>query len=47
MRGPKVGVINDIINNFLKAHQLSTKDLFEKKTDKGNFYFVKPKIKKF
>ena len=37
VRGPKVGVINDIINNFLKAHQLSTKDLFEKKTDKGNF----------
>ena len=45
VRGPKVGVMNDIINNFLKAHQLSTKDLFEKKTDKGNFYFVKTKNK--
>lgn len=45
VRGPKVGVMNDIINNFLKAHQLSPKDLFEKKTDKGNFYFVKTKNK--
>ena len=45
IRGPKVGVMNDIVNNFLKAHQSSRKDLMEKQTDKGNFYFIKTKSK--
>ena len=26
IRGPKVGVIDDILNSFLKAHQSSLKD---------------------
>ena len=39
VRGPKVGVMDDVINNFLKAHQSSRKDLIEKQSDKGNFYF--------
>ena len=45
IKGPKVGVIDDIVNNFLKAHQSSRKDLIEKKNDKGNFYYVKTKSK--
>ncbi len=45
IRGPKVGVIDDIVNNFLKAHQSSRKDLMEKQNDKGNFYYIKTKAK--
>jgi len=45
IRGPKVGVMEDIVNNFLKAHASSRKDLIEKKSDKGNFYFIKTKSK--
>ena len=45
IRGPKVGVIDDIVNNFLKAHQSSRKDLMEKHNEKGNFYYIKTKAK--
>ncbi len=45
IRGPKVGVMEDIINNFLKAHDSSRKDLVEKQSGKGNFYYVKTKAK--
>ena len=34
IRGPKVGVLDDIKNNFLKAHELSIKDIYEKQTEK-------------
>ena len=43
IRGPKVGVLDDILNRFIMAHNVSKKDVFEKETDKGNFYFVKTK----
>ncbi len=43
IRGPKVGVMEDVVNNFLKAHKSSRKDLMEKQNDKGNYYFVKTK----
>ncbi len=45
IRGPKVGVMEDIVNNFLKAHDSSRKDLMEKQNEKGNFYYVKTKSK--
>ncbi len=45
IRGPKVGVMEDIVNNFLKAHDSSRKDLIEKQNEKGNFYYVKTKSK--
>ena len=45
VRGPKVGVVDDVINNFLKAHQSSRKDLIEKQSDKGNYFFLKTKSK--
>ena len=45
IRGPKVGVMEDVINNFLKAHNSSRKDLMEKHNDKGKFYYIKTKSK--
>ena len=45
VRGPKVGVMEDVINNFIKAHEASRKDLLEKENDKGKFYYVKTKAK--
>ena len=45
IRGLKVGVMEDIVNNFLKAHDSSRKDLIEKQNEKGNFYYVKTKSK--
>ncbi len=45
IRGPKVGVMEDVINNFLKAHNSSRKDLMEKQNDKGKFYYIKTKSK--
>ena len=46
IRGPKVGVLDDIKNNFLKAHELSIKDIYEKQTEKGKFFFAKTKARK-
>ena len=45
VRGPKIGVMEDVINNFIKAHEASRKDLLEKENDKGKFYYVKTKAK--
>ncbi len=45
IRGPKVGVMDDVINNFLKAHNSSQKDLMEKQNDKGKFYYIKTRSK--
>ena len=45
IRGPKVGVMEDIINSFLKTHDSSRKDLTKKQNDKGNFYYIKTKAK--
>jgi len=46
IRGPKVGVSENIIEGFMKSHQITKKDLFEKKEDKGNFYYFKKVAKK-
>ena len=45
IRGPKVGVMEDVINNFLKSHNSSRKDLLEKQNDKGKFYYIKTRSK--
>jgi len=45
IRGPKVGVMEDVINNFLKAHNSSRKDLMEKQNNKGKFYYIKTRSK--
>ena len=41
VRGPKVGVPESIIEGFMKSHQITKKDLFEKTEEKGNFYCFK------
>ena len=43
VKGPKVGVPQNVIENFAKSKNISVDDLYEKKIDKGNFYFVKIK----
>ena len=41
IKGPKVGVPENILQGFTKARNVSQKDLFEKNTEKGKFYFIK------
>ena len=45
IKGPKVGVLEDILNSFMRAHNVTKKDVFEKENDKGKFYFIKSKSK--
>jgi len=39
--GPKVGVPENIIEGFMRSHQITKKDLFEKIEEKGKFYCFK------
>ncbi len=41
IKGPKVGSPDQVTQGFLKAKNVSQKDLIEKDTDKGKFYFIK------
>ena len=41
IRGPKVGSADQVIQGFLRSKNVSQKDLIEKDTDKGKFYFIK------
>ena len=41
IKGPKVGVPKVALNGFLKSNNLKSNQVFEKKIDKGNFYFAK------
>jgi len=43
IKGPKVGSPHQVIQGFLQAKNVSEKDLIEKETDKGKFYFIKSK----
>ena len=45
IKGPKVGVPQNVIENFAKSKNISIEDLYKKKLDKGDFYFVKTKGK--
>ena len=46
VRGPKVGVPENIIEGFMRSHQITKKDLFEKIEEKGKFYCFKKLAKK-
>ena len=46
VRGPKVGVPENIIEGFMKSHQITKKNLFEKTEEKGSFYCFKKMEKK-
>jgi glycyl-tRNA synthetase beta chain len=41
IKGPKVGVDENILQGFVKARNISQKNLFEKDTENGKFYFIK------
>ena len=46
IRGPKINSPDLVLQNFIKAKNVSLKDLYEKNTDKGKFFFLKTKSKK-
>ena len=41
IRGPKVGSTEEILESFVKAKNVTKRDIFEKNTEKGKFYFTK------
>ena len=41
IKGPKVGVPENILQGFTNSRNVSKKDLFKKETEKGEFYFIK------
>ena len=41
IKGPKVGSPDQVVQGFIKAKKVNEKDLVEKYTDKGKFYFIK------
>ena len=43
VKGPKLGVPQNIIENFAKSKNVSVNSLYEKKLERGTFYFVKLK----
>ena len=45
IKGPKKGVPQNIVENFAKSKKIGVNDLFEKKIEKGVFYFAKIKGK--
>ena len=45
IKGPKVGVPEHILENFVKSKGVDLNKIYEKKTEKGNFFFVKIKGK--
>ncbi len=45
IKGPKTNAAEQALEGFLRSNKLEKKDLFEKKTDKGEFFFYKTKPK--
>ena len=43
VKGPKVGVSDNVVENFAKSKNMNVSDLYEKKLEKGTFYFAKTK----
>ena len=41
VKGPKVGVPENVLQSFTSSRNISKKDLFKKITEKGEFYFIK------
>ena len=41
IKGPKVGSPHQVIQGFIRAKNVSEKDLIKKDTNKGKFYFIK------
>ena len=45
-KGPSTNASDTALNGFMRSNNVSKKDLFKKKIDKGEFYFFKTKSKK-
>jgi glycyl-tRNA synthetase beta chain len=43
IKGPKTEAPEQALNGFIRSNKLEKKDLFKKKTEKGEFYFYKTK----
>ena len=41
IKGPKVSSPDQVLQGFIRAKNVNEKDLIEKDTDKGKFYFIK------
>ena len=46
IKGPNINAPTTALEGFMRSNKISKKDLFEKETDKGEFYFFKTKLKK-
>ncbi len=46
IKGPKVGVPENILESFIKSQKVNKSDVFEREIEKGYFYFIKTKPKK-
>ncbi len=46
IKGPNINAPEVALQGFVRSNDISKKDLFQKKTDKGEFYFFKTKSKK-
>jgi glycyl-tRNA synthetase beta chain len=46
IKGPNINAPEKALEGFVRSNNISKKDLFKKKTDKGEFYFFKTKSKK-
>ena len=45
IKGPKLGVPQNVIENFAKSKNINVEDLYKKELEKGTFYFAKIKGK--
>jgi glycyl-tRNA synthetase beta chain len=46
IKGPNINAPEIALGGFIRSNNITTKDLFKKKIDKGEFYFFKTKSKK-
>ena len=46
IRGPNINAPENAVEGFLRSHNIEKKEIFKKKTDKGEFYFYKKLAKK-
>ena len=46
IKGPNINAPEIALEGFMRSNEISKKDIFKKKTDKGEFYFFKTKTRK-
>ena len=46
IKGPNINAPVIALEGFMRSNNISKKNLFKKKTDKGEFYFFKTKLKR-